>query len=189
MKTFLFLLCACFASLCGQAQEFVIRYQSLTSGGVFFIETARGAKVGIVNRENQEGTIKYAFLDASETLLARATTEKHEADRTVFVVDANGTAIGSFSAKVYNLYPTEYNVFAPDRSWIAKGVMNWLSNSFALIDPHFSKRYLTTFLRPRFKLFNDYWHFQVHEEGVIDFRLLCIIGTFQTACDLIFDEL
>ncbi len=189
MKTFLCLLCIYFSSLSGEAGEFVIRYQALTSGGVFLVETARGTKVGTVIREAQEGTVLYSYLDIEQQLLASATTEKHEADRVVSLVDQHGVEIGSFSAQIYNLYPTEYKVFAPGQKWIAKGVVNWLGNSFALIDPHHSKSYLVTFLRPRFKLFNDYWHFQIHEEGVIDFRLLCIMGAFQTACDLIFDEL
>ena len=189
MKTFLCLLCVYFSSLSGAADEFVIRYQALTSGGIFLVETARGARVGTVIREVQEGTVLYSYLDIGHQLLASAKTEKHEANRVVYLVDQQGVEMGSFSSLIYNLYPTEYKVFAPGQKSIAKGVMNWLGNSFALIDPEVPKRYLVTFLRPRFKLFNDYWHFQIHEEGAIDFRLLCIMGTFQTACDLIFDEL
>ena len=189
MKTFLCLLCIYLFSLYGVAQEFVIRYQALTSGGIFLVETARGARVGTVIREVQEGAIRYSYLDMGQQLLASAKTEKYEANRVVSLVDQHGIDIGSFSALIYNLYPTEYKVFASGQKSIAKGVMNWLGNSFALIDPDLDKRYLVTFLRPRFKLFNDYWHFKIHEEGAIDFRLLCIMGAFQTACDLIFDEL
>ena len=185
----LWLLCIFFVSFNGEAQEYVIRYQSLTSGSVFHVETIDGERIGKVIREQQNENVDYTLFGKEEQILASAKTVRYKADTIVTLIDPKGEDIGWFAAQIYNLYPTEYKVYASQNRLVAKGFMNWLGNSFALTDPNNPKAYLVTFLRPRFKLFNDNWHFQVHTEGAIDFRILCVIGTFQTACDLKFEQL
>lgn len=167
----------------------MIRYQPLTSGTTYHVETKQGKKVGKVIREKKGETIFYTFVDLEEQSLASGPTERNQTDTTVHLSDKNGESLGFFSAEIYNLYPTEYRVFTKNKLLIAKGYMHWLGNNFALADPENPKRFLVTFSRPMFKLFNDYWHFDIHEEGAIDLYLLSVMGAFQTACDLNFEML
>lgn len=169
-------------------KEYIVRYQTLSSGTVFHIESKENEKIGKVLRQKSQGSVLYSFLNPQELLLAQGTAEILDTNTSVYLKDKEGKKIGGFSADVYNLYPTEYRIFSKDNRLIAKGYMNWLANSFVLFDPDSSKRYLVSYFRPRFKLFSDNWHFDVHEEGVIDLRLLSIIGVFQTAFDLNFES-
>ncbi len=185
----LFLFLCTFAMLSLGAREFVVRYQNLTSGTVFYIETVKGERVGKVVRDTQKEPSPFTFYGKEDQILARGEAVRHKSDTMINVVGQKGEALGGFSAEIFNLYPTEYKIYLPSRQMIARGFMNWLGNSFSLTHADNPKRYLVTFSRPNFKLFNDNWHFDVHEEGVIDFCLLAILGAFQTACDLTFDSL
>jgi hypothetical protein len=169
------------------AQEYVIRYQPLTSGTQFLVETKKGERVGKVVRAKNKESVLYSFLDPVDRLLASGTAERQPPGTSLCLLDIGGSPIGYFSAEILNLYPREYKVFTKEKRLCAKGAMNWLGSSFVLSDPDNPKRHITSYFRPRFKLFNDNWHFDTHEEGVIDLRLLCVIGAFQTACDLNFE--
>lgn len=172
-----------------EAEEYVIIYQSLSSGSLFHIETKEGKKVGKVVRERKNRTIYYSFYNADELLTAQGKLEKEDTETTLFVSDSEGNDLGSFIAEIYNVYPTQYQVFSNRQILVAKGWLNWLGSSFTLVDPNIPKRYLVSYFRPMFKLFNDYWHFDIHEKDVIDFRIVVFIGVFQSACDLKFEKL
>jgi len=170
-----------------EAKEYVIRYQTLTSGTLYHVETREGEKIGKVVREKNKSDILYSFLDPTDQLLAKGTAERRLPDTRIRLVNKEGATIGGFSAEIYNLYPTEYKVFSKEDHLIAKGFMNWLGNTFTLADPNHPKHFIVTFFRPMFKLFNDNWHFDIHEEGPIDLGILSVLGAFQTACDLSFE--
>lgn len=176
-------------TVCGDAREYVVRYQTLSSGSLFHIESKDGTKIGKVVRENRNGTIFYSFFNPTEQLIARGNAERIHKETSVYLNDPNGKKIGWFSAEIPNLYPTEYRVYSRENRLLAKAFMNWLGNTFSLMDIELPKRYLVTYFRPMFKLFNDNWHFEVHEQGVLDLSILSVIGAFQTACDLNFELL
>ena len=175
-------------SLVGVAQEYVVRYQHLSSGSIFHIETIGGVQVAKVLRELKDQRIVYSYLNTNDELMATGQLEKHEMQTSIHVHDVRGEEIGWFSAEIQNLYPTEYRVFSSANALIARGWMNWLGSTFALVDPNHTTHYFVTYSRPMFMLFNDHWHFDIHEEEIIDLRLLAIIGVFQTSCDLKFEK-
>ena len=167
-----------------EANEYIIRYQPLSSGTVYLIETKGGIAVGTIKREQEEKGLFYSFLTLDEEVSTFGPVEHHDSETYVRLVAPMGDKIGWFAAQINHLYPTEYKIFSSENQLIAKGSMNWLGNHFTLTDPKNPKYFLATFSRPKFKLFNDYWHISIHEEGTLDRRLLFVIGAFQTACDL-----
>ena len=186
---FLFSILFFFLNLTIDAQVYLVRYQSLTSGSLFHVETREGEKIGRIIRERDGGSVHYSFFSFDERLIATGQTERHFSDTIVHIKDPIGIELGWFAAEIHSVYPNEYKVFNAENRLVSKGYMNWIGSAFFLADPENSKKHLVTYFRPMFKLFNDYWHFDVHVEGVMDFRLLSIIGVFQTACDLNFEML
>jgi hypothetical protein len=184
---FLFFLLFLCLPVCN-AKEYIVRYQTLTSGTLYHIETKEGEKAGKVVREKKHGALKYICYDAKNSLLATGSVEHCPLDTCVKLSDGAGKQIGKISALINNLYPTEYKVFQNER-FVAKGLMNWLCSSFVLFDPENPRRQIVTYFRPFFRLFNDNWHFAVHEDKIIELSLLYVIGAFQTACDLNFEML
>ncbi len=189
LKGLLCFLCLTLLCLEGQGREYVVRYQPLSSGTIFHIEAKTGEKIGKVVRENTKGAVFYSYMDPAEYLLASGPSLRVQSDTIVSLTSTESVDLGSFSAEIYNLYPTKYKIYSEDGDMIAKGFMNWLGNHFALTDPVDTKKFTVTYFRPMFKLFNDNWHFDIHEEGIIPFPLLAVIGAFQTACDLNFEML
>ncbi len=191
MKKFicLFVLCLYLSFTSQDAKEYVICYQKLTSGKIFHIETKEGERIAKVLRDVNKGSIVYSFLDLKDKVLANGISETHQSDTSVFLTNDSGEKLGWFSAEIYNIYPKEYRIYTKNNCLLAKGFMNWLGSGFVLFDPDIPKRYLVNYNRPMFKLFNDYWHFEILEDGIIDFRILCFIGVFQAACDLNFEKL
>lgn len=188
-KQFLFSLLLLLFMHAASANEFVVRYQILTSGTLFHIETKEGEAIGTIIRGKKNSAVHYDFYSFDKQLLATGITEKHFSDTIVRVWDAEGRGIGWFAMEIHTVYPSEYKVFNPAQALVAKGYMNWVGSSFILADPNQPKKVYVTFFRPMFKLFKDNWHFEIHQEGVIDFRLLCMVGVFQKACDLNFETL
>jgi hypothetical protein len=182
MKGFLFFFCLWLSY--AQAKEYVIRYQTLSAGSLFYIDTKEGEPVGKILRQNSSEGLFFCFV-AQDTLLASGQAVVSDVlNLSLTLVDKENQQIGGFLAIIPNLYPTEYQIFNKSQQLIAKGYMNWIGSTFSLVDPENPTHYLATFFRPFFKLFNDNWHVDVLEENLIDLRLLCVLGAFQTACDL-----
>lgn len=169
-------------------KEYVVRYQRLTCGSIFYIETKQGERVGKVIRERKDESVIYTFF-AEGNIWATGETESHLANTFVHLFDRDKHPIGWFAAEIHAVYPMEYKIFSTANQLVAVGYMNWIGSAFSLTDPDNPKRFIASFFRPMYKLFFDNWHFDIHEDGVVDFRLLSVMGVFQAACDLNFESI
>ena len=164
--------------------QFVLNERSISLTTVLDLQDD-GENFGKVSQKLLQLARSFHYTDLSGNKIAEAKQKIFSWGVQIDVFDCDGQKIGAIKENILkSLFKvsTTYTIENATGDVVAvSNQVDILATSFTLKDPSGNK--VATLKRPAINFFGDNWNVKIYNHGVVDSRILVMIGSYKTSAD------